>query len=109
MPKSFEKGKSGNPRGRPKGSLSMTALLRKELQKSFTMSSGEKIKKADAVIQAMIAGAAKGDVGLIKLVVERMDGAVKQGLELTGANGMPAFPSVITVNIIDPENADDDS
>lgn len=67
----WKPGQSGNPGGRPKGSISLTARLRRALNAN----DGE---KADKLIDAMIKGAEKGQHQgtIIKLIFDRIDGAV---------------------------------
>ena len=67
--KPFPKGVSGNPSGRPKGSLSMVSLIRKELQASDG-------KRAKAIVVAMLDAAENGDSAQIRELLNRIDGKV---------------------------------
>jgi hypothetical protein len=73
----FPPGKSGNPRGRPKGALGLKAELKAELDEMVTITEGGKtrrIRKRRLVIKALAAKAAKGNVAaadkLLALVIQ---------------------------------------
>lgn len=72
MPK-FEKGWKGGP-GRPPGSISLTTLLKKALK--------ERPEDAQAVVAKIIQDAIEGDVAARKLILERVDGAVPQRINI---------------------------
>ena len=60
----FKKGQSGNPRGRPKGSLNLETDLLAELAEVIVINEGgsrRKITKQRAFVKATIANAIKGD------------------------------------------------
>jgi hypothetical protein len=73
-PYRFQPGHSGNPSGRPKGSISLTARLRKELEKQVQLADGTKIKAIDAIVKKMVIEAIRGNERLITLAFERIDG-----------------------------------
>lgn len=86
----FKKGedKKRNTEGRPKGSLSMTTLLREYLE-TKDPKTGKYIK--DIVNEAFVKRAvAKSDV-LMKEVLDRIDGKVPQENRLTGKDGSDLF------------------
>lgn len=73
----FPPGKSGNPKGRPKGALGLKAELKAELDEYVTITENGKprrIRKRRLVIKALAARAAKGHVGaadkLLSLVIQ---------------------------------------
>jgi len=73
----FQPGKSGNPRGRPKGALGLKAELQAELNEYVTITVNGKqkrIRKRRLIIKALAARAAKGDVRaaekLLALVIQ---------------------------------------
>ena len=67
----FQRGRSGNPRGRPKGRLSQGALMRKILRQTITIREGEKsrkVSKYEAMLATLIHKALKGDVKAFQAV-----------------------------------------
>lgn len=77
VPTRFQPGKSGNPRGRPKGARGLRAELKAELDEFVTVEvNGKKkrIRKRRLVIKALAAQAAKGNVSaadkLLALVIQ---------------------------------------
>ncbi len=73
----FKPGKSGNPRGRPKGALGLKAELKAELDEFVTITvdgKPKRIRKRRLVIKALAAKAAKGNVAaadkLLSLVIQ---------------------------------------
>lgn len=70
----FQKGQSGNPAGRPKGSLGMAGKLRAAIQAD-----------AEQIIQSLIAQAKEGDTTAAKILLDRICPALKpeaQAVEL---------------------------
>lgn len=63
--------------GRPKGSVSITELIKKALAK-------ENGKQAKQLAQALIIQAAKGNGTAIREILNRVDGIVSESLEHTG-------------------------
>lgn len=70
--KPFKPGQSGNPGGRPKGSPSVTAVIRRLLEDEETV---EKLGKA------ILSQAARGNGAAMKLVVDRIDGPLPKKVE----------------------------
>lgn len=65
--KPFKSGESGNPGGRPKGSVSVTAAMRRHLGEGDTV---------DKLAKAILSQAARGNGAAIKQVLDRIDGPV---------------------------------
>jgi len=70
----FEKGKSGNPAGRPKKGNALTDLLELKLDK-------------EKFIEAVIASAYAGEVSIQKYIWERLEGRLPDVHELAGIDG----------------------
>ncbi len=79
--KPWPKGQSGNPKGRPKNEHSITAMLRKQLDKiaDITLQDGTKNTEktwAELIVDAVLKGAASGDGRLTKELLDRLEGKV---------------------------------
>jgi len=71
--KGFQKGKSGNPRGRPRKGQSWGEILKKVGLE--TIGTGKnKMTKMEAVSRKLWAEAARGESWAIKELIDRMDG-----------------------------------
>lgn len=69
----FSKGKSGNPKGRPKGTRSLLDRFAKALDERVTINengSRRTIPKSEAVMKQLVNKAASGDFRSIKLIFE---------------------------------------
>lgn len=69
----FKKGKSGNPKGRPKGSNNFLTLLEQELGQSIVVNENGKkktITRLQAMVKRMVAGALQGDQKQLLTLVE---------------------------------------
>ncbi len=73
----FKPGQSGNPSGRPKGGVSLVTQLKKRLE--------EHPEEVESIINTAIEGAKAGDAKLLSIVLDRVDGPVKQEIEHSGA------------------------
>jgi pyruvate/2-oxoglutarate dehydrogenase complex dihydrolipoamide acyltransferase (E2) component len=68
----FQKGQSGNPRGRPKGSLNVATALERELNQRVTIKENgqtRSITKFEAAIKQLANKAASGDAKAIQFLV----------------------------------------
>ena len=69
--KTWKPGQSGNPNGAPKKENSITHILAQKLDK-------------DAFTEKLIELALTGDIRAIQMVYERMDGKMKEELQVEG-------------------------
>lgn len=72
----FGKGRSGNPKGRPRGSKSAHALLDQALAAPVTINEGGRtrvVEQRTALFKSLVAKAIKGDARAAALVVRLMD------------------------------------
>ena len=82
----FEKGKSGNPDGRPKGSRNRSTIARKWLETMETVKNpitgeNETLSQEDLMTLAMVKKARKGNEGAYKALMDSGFGAPKQVVE----------------------------
>jgi hypothetical protein len=68
----FKKGQSGNPQGRPKGTLNMATVLERTLREKVVINESGKrktITKLEAAIKQLTNKAASGDLKALQLLV----------------------------------------
>lgn len=81
----FQKGRSGNPKGRPKGAIGVAAGLERELASKIAVrESGREVvmSKAEAFAKRLMAKALAGDNGAMKLLMAQateMSGTSRAG------------------------------
>jgi len=73
----FTPGESGNPSGRPKGSVGITARIRAMLEKD-----GGKL--AEAIATVFLRESAKGKFPFAKEIIDRIDGKISEKIETDG-------------------------
>ena len=69
----FVKGRSGNPRGRPRGAKSFTALLSDNLNEPVTVAENggrRKISKREAIVTQLVNRSAAADFRAIKILLD---------------------------------------
>ncbi len=89
----FQKGQSGNPKGRPRGSRSLSAIAGRELERIVQTNSGqrgEKMKTAEAIIRAHMIKAIKGDVRSAEFIMKLL--AYNDNDAAEAIDGVPALP-----------------
>lgn len=83
----FTKGQSGNPNGKPRGSISIISRIKKELKK---IPEGQKITYVEILVKQILKMAIiDGDKDMIKLIWNYVDGMPKQALEHIGDEKRP--------------------
>lgn len=90
----FKKGVSGNPNGRPKGSLNLASILKVILEsehKRKDKNTGEVITKIGSawVTESLFRKATNGDVAAIREVFDRVDGKVANTVDIGNKNDVP--------------------
>lgn len=81
LPYRIKKGQRLNPNGRPKGSVSLTDLLRKALQRNLeiTEKDGTKTKKEarEIIMAKLVCQACEGDLKATDMIFDRVEGKPK--------------------------------
>jgi len=77
----FKPGQSGNPAGKPEGSLSLTAAIKKRLKE---LSPDQKRTALDWLADNIIQDALDNNNAMRKMIWNYMDGMPKQSLEIEG-------------------------
>jgi hypothetical protein len=83
----FRKGRSGNPKGRPKGSVNLASEISKELKQRVTVKEGginKTIPKQTAVAKALVNKSMQGDMRAGSLVM-----AISERGSTDEAEGLP--------------------
>lgn len=94
----WQKGESGNPNGRPKGSKNRSTIAKKWLQviqeaKNPLTLESEELSQEDLITLALLKKAANGDVNAYKALMDSGYGSPVQQVEQTILE-QPLFPDV---------------
>jgi len=82
----WKKGKSANPKGRPRKEVCITSLVKQYLGEIADTRTGK--THAALVAEALVAGMIDQNPIAIKEMLARIDGAVKQRIELEGSSSV---------------------
>ncbi len=77
----FKKGTSGNPNGRPKGTLNLDTIVRREAGRKIRLREGDKVRsvsRVEAIVMKIIEGALKGDPKAVGNFM-KLSGALQRG------------------------------
>jgi hypothetical protein len=90
----FEKGKSGNPNGRPKGSKNRLTLFREKMElvrKSYNSLTGknEEMEIQEEMVIRQIEKALEGDTAAFNVCIDSLHGKLNDKVEHTGKDGEP--------------------
>jgi len=88
--KNWEKGVSGNPKGRPKGSKNRATIVKHWMEAKRDYKNPlngliEHLSQEDVLTLAMINKGVKGDVSAYRALMDSLYGAVRQTMELSQA------------------------
>ncbi len=91
----FAPGQSGNPGGRPKGAVSIVAIIRRMLdEERDDITTGEKKKLAEIIADRLITKALnENNLRALQDIIDRIDGKATLKSEISGPDGKP-----ITIN-----------
>ncbi len=96
----FKKGQSGNPAGRPKGSLSVGVALNKALNEKITVTENGRVKqmsKLDALVKGLINRAVKGDA---KACQQMLSLAHLVGVEVAGPQTLGETDAAVMADLM---------
>lgn len=88
----FQKGHSGNPRGRPKGSLNCATVLERTLREKVVVEKNGRRKtvtKLEAAVTQLSNKAASGDLKAVQLLASLLRSAEERAVEAPSTN--PGF------------------
>jgi hypothetical protein len=88
----FVAGVSGNLAGRPKGSLSITELIKHKLNE---IPDGEGKTYLELLIERILDKAIEGDYQMIKQIWEHLDGRPKESVEMSGETRLPYVIKIV--------------
>jgi Family of unknown function (DUF5681) len=116
----FKLGQSGNPKGRPKGTLNMATVLERALREKVIVNENgtrKRVTKLEAAVKQVINKAASGDLKALQLLASLVRSAEERALQVPAtASGIDESDEKVVLGILqrlettgqgDPENVDD--
>lgn len=99
----FQKGKSGNPKGRPKGAKGVRANLRRELETKVKVREGNRevmVSKAEAISKRVVTNALRGDDKAMMAIL-KLDPELYGGTDLEeDVAGQALSPETVDYDIL---------
>ncbi len=87
----FKKGHSGNPRGRPKGTLNLATVLERTLREKVVINENGRrktVSKLEAAIKQLTNKAASGELKALQLLAALVRSAEERGTQAAGPNSV---------------------
>lgn len=101
----FKRGKSGNPRGRPKGSPNLSTVLNKALMEKVIVNQGgqrKAITKLEAAATQLANRAAQGDPRSIEQALKRAEVIDNEsGVQSTSVRNLPEDDQKVIKNVLE--------
>jgi Family of unknown function (DUF5681) len=97
----FEKGKSGNPKGRPKGSKNFESLLTRELERAVTVTDNgvrRRRMKSEVMIRVVVDKALKGDLKAF-MALHKMINSCDQGARANNGEDASVYESELSEEV----------
>ena len=85
----FRKGQSGNPKGRPKGTLNMATVLERTLRERVVINENGKrktITKLEAAVKQLTNKAASGELKALQLLIAQVRSAEERAVQTSNSS-----------------------
>lgn len=91
IPHQYKPGQSGNPKGKPKGTLSFKTVIKQLLELEEIDESGDRIANIVAMTKKVMDRAKKGDIRAYEVLADRAEGKPVQKVENKHEGGISLF------------------
>jgi hypothetical protein len=99
----FKKGRSGNPRGRPKGALNLATVLARTLREKVTIDENGKrktVSKLEAAIAQLVSRATSGDAQAIRYLCQLVKSAEERSVVVEPTTQLSETDQKVVANIL---------
>ena len=99
----FKKGRSGNPRGRPKGALNMATALNRTLREKVVIEENGKrktVSKLEAAIAQLVSRATSGDAQAIRYLCQLVKSAEERSVVAEPMTELSVTDQKVMANIL---------